>query len=65
MIIFSPHTKFTMQRISDHVANGAYLYAKIDWKEYNENPNNYKFKREDKYENKTLENEIKYIILML
>ena len=23
-----------MQRISDHVANGAYLYAKIDWKEY-------------------------------
>ena len=34
MIIFSPHTKFTMQRISDHVANGAYLYAKIEWKEY-------------------------------
>ena len=23
-----------MQRISDHVANGAYLYAKIEWKEY-------------------------------
>ena len=23
-----------MQRIADHVANGAYFYAKIDWKEY-------------------------------
>lgn len=34
MIVFSPHTKFTMQRIADHVANGAYFYAKIDWKEY-------------------------------
>ena len=36
---------------------------KIDWKEYNENPNNYKFKREDKSENKTLENEIKSVLL--
>lgn len=36
---------------------------KIDWKEYNENPNNYKFKREDKCENKVLENEIKSVLL--
>ena len=34
MIVYSPHSKFTMQRIADHVANGAYFYAKIDWKEY-------------------------------
>ena len=34
MIVYSPHSKFTMQRISDHVANGAYFYAKIDWQEY-------------------------------
>lgn len=33
MIIYSPNSKFTMQRIADHVANGAYFYAKIDWKE--------------------------------
>jgi hypothetical protein len=31
MIIYSPHTKFTMQRISDHVANGAYFYFKIEY----------------------------------
>lgn len=36
---------------------------KIDWKEYDENPNNYKFKREDKCENKMLENDIKSVLL--
>lgn len=36
---------------------------KIDWKEYDENPNNYKFKREDKCENKVLENDIKSVLL--
>ena len=36
---------------------------KIDWKDYNENPNNYKFKREDKSENKALENEIKSLLV--
>lgn len=34
MIVYSPHSKFTMQRIADHVANGAYFYTKIDWKEH-------------------------------
>lgn len=34
MIVYSPHSKFTMQRIADHVANGAYFYTSIDWTEY-------------------------------
>lgn len=31
MIIFSPHTKFTMQRLADHVANGAYFYFNFEY----------------------------------
>ena len=31
MIIFSPHTKFTMQRLADHVANGAYFYFSFEY----------------------------------
>ncbi len=31
MIIFSPHTKFTMQRLADHVSNGAYFYFSFEY----------------------------------
>lgn len=31
MIIFSPHSKFTMQRLADHMANGAYFYFSFDY----------------------------------
>ncbi len=31
MIILSPHSKFTMQRLADHVSNGAYFYFNFDY----------------------------------
>lgn len=31
MIIFSPNTKYTMQRLADHASNGAYFYAEITY----------------------------------
>ena len=27
MIVFSPNGKYTLQRLADHVANGAYFYT--------------------------------------
>lgn len=49
MIIYSPNSKFTMQRLADHVANGAYFHAAFRYKS--------KYKTEQLFENDELVSE--------
>ena len=50
MIIFSPHTKFTMQRLADHVANGAYFYFNFEYDSSKKSIDSLLEKMTDRYE---------------
>ena len=50
MIIFSPRTKFTMQRICDCVANGAYFYFKFEYSTENRSIENLLEKLTERYD---------------